>query len=191
MAHQNAVKRMLSVLLPQEHPHDWSQNDQAGPQTPVPIKAGPHQSGRQSSTDQKIAAKPRQGRGGAKKEGGGIHGEKSAFRLDKWPRGKIAKRAEGGNVDDEHFSPLPSGRGRTAGHGVSDVAGTPGDVGHMLGLGSRYALSKGAEWLGLISPELGARMRESASLSCGRSDLRGTTRCPEVVPTPIRSTFRL
>ncbi|MEA2788389.1 MAG: hypothetical protein QOG73_795, partial [Acetobacteraceae bacterium] len=88
------------------------------------------------ATEQKIAANPRQGRGGAKKEGGAIHGEKSAPRLDKRPRGKVMKRAEGGNVDDEHFSPLPSGRGRTAGqavlgalvHGVSDIAGTPGDV---------------------------------------------------------------
>jgi len=125
------------------------------------------------ATEEKIAANSRQGRGGAKKEGGAIHGEKSPPRLDKRPRGKVMKRADGGNVDDEHFSPLQSPRGRTAGqavlgalvHGVSDVAGTPGDVGHMLGLGSRYALSKGAERLGLISPELGARMRESASNS--------------------------
>jgi hypothetical protein len=76
------------------------------------------------------------------------------------------KRAEGGNVDDEHFSPLPS-RGRTAGqavlgalvHGVSDIAGTPGDVEHMYDVGSQYALSKGAEKLGLISPEHGAQLR--------------------------------
>jgi hypothetical protein len=120
------------------------------------------------ATEQKIAAKPRQGRSGAKKEGGTIHGEKSAFRMDKRPRGKIIKRAEGGNVDDEHFSPLPSGRGRTAGqavlgalvHGVSDIAGTPGDVKHMYDVGSQYALSKGAEKLGLISPEHGAQLRE-------------------------------
>jgi hypothetical protein len=120
------------------------------------------------ATEQKIAAKPRQGRGSAKKEGGTIHGEKSAPRLDKRPRGKVMKRAEGGNVDDEHFSPLPSGRGRTAGqaalaglvHGVSDVAGTPGDVKHMYDVGSQYALSKGAEKLGLISPEHGALLRE-------------------------------
>jgi hypothetical protein len=50
------------------------------------------------ATEQKIAAKPRQGRSVAKKEGGAIHGEKSEPRLDKRPRGKVMKRAEGGNV---------------------------------------------------------------------------------------------
>jgi hypothetical protein len=45
-------------------------------------------------------------------------------------------------------------------HGVSDIAGTPGDVKHMYDVGSQYALSKGAEKLGLISPEHGALLRE-------------------------------
>jgi hypothetical protein len=82
------------------------------PSKPVPIKAVASLYGPENS--RQTPPRPRW-----REEGrGGLHGEKSAFRLDKWPRGKIAKRAEGGNVDDEHFSPLQSPRGRTAGQAV-------------------------------------------------------------------------
>lgn len=106
----------------------------------------------------------------AKKDGGKVEGEQSAPRSDRRPRGKIPKRADGGNVDDEHFTPLAGGHDRTPAQsalralvrGASEVAGAPGDAGHILGVGSQYALSKGAERLGLISPERGAQMRENA-----------------------------
>jgi hypothetical protein len=86
--------------------------------------------------------------------GGQVEGAAAKHHLGKRARGGQVKRVDGGSLLRAVGSNDPT-------RGLGMVLGMPGDVYNMLGRGYQYALTKGAEKLGLIRPDEGAEMRKS------------------------------
>jgi hypothetical protein len=101
-----------------------------------------------------------------RKRGGHVPGKPAKSRPDRRARGgatlnpTTAGRADGGSLLRAVGTGDPI-------KGVGQILGLPGDMYHVLDQGSRWALTKGAEKLGLITPEEGESLRQPLDPALG------------------------